>query len=203
MAIYDLKEIHHWDRFYRANFINSLSGFKSASLIGTVNADGCHNLAIFSNIVHLGADPALIGFVNRPKAAAPHTIANIEATGVYTINAIPASMVQQAHQTSAKYADGVSEFEQVGLTPEINTLTKAPFVLESPVKYAIELKEIISITHNQTFLVIGALTGAIVPSELVAADGFIELDKAACIASLGIDGYYSTTAIARFPYAKP
>lgn len=34
-----------WERFYRANFINSLTGFKSASLIGTMNAQGVPNLA--------------------------------------------------------------------------------------------------------------------------------------------------------------
>ena len=92
-----------WDRFYRANFLNSLSGFKSASLIGTISESGIPNLAIFSNIVHLGADPALIGFVNRPLAAAPDTIANIQATGVYTINHIQEAFYQKAHQTSAKY----------------------------------------------------------------------------------------------------
>jgi flavin reductase (DIM6/NTAB) family NADH-FMN oxidoreductase RutF len=84
------EELNSYDRFYRANLINSLSGFKSASLIGTKNKDGISNLAIFSNIVHLGADPALIGFVNRPLEAAPHTLTNIETTGFYTINHIHA-----------------------------------------------------------------------------------------------------------------
>jgi hypothetical protein len=97
MAFYSLSTIQGWERFYRGNFINSLSGFKSASLIATVNNDGISNLAIFSNIVHIGADPAVIGFVNRPKDAAPHTISNIEATGAYTINLIPANLIEQAH----------------------------------------------------------------------------------------------------------
>jgi flavin reductase (DIM6/NTAB) family NADH-FMN oxidoreductase RutF len=83
-----MKEIGEWDRFYRANFINSLSGFKPVSLVSTINAAGISNLAIFSNIVHIGADPALVGFINRPREAAPHTIENIEQTGYYTINHI-------------------------------------------------------------------------------------------------------------------
>ena len=106
MAFYGLSDIQGWERFYRGNFINSLSGFKSASLIATVNNNGTSNLAVFSNIVHIGADPAMIGFVNRPREAAPHTLGNIEATGAYTINLIPANLIEQAHQTSAKYADG-------------------------------------------------------------------------------------------------
>jgi flavin reductase (DIM6/NTAB) family NADH-FMN oxidoreductase RutF len=198
-----LTEIKNWDRFYRGNFINSLSGFKSASLIGTMNKNGDTNLAIFSNIIHLGADPALIAFQNRPKEAAPHTIGNIEATGVYTINHIQINFIEQAHQTSAKYAANISEFDAVGLKAEFKNNIQAPFVAESNIKYALELKEIIPIQHNGTFLVIGAVTDVFINEELIEADGFIAAHKNNSICSLGIDGYYSTNFITRLPYAKP
>ncbi len=203
MAFYSLLEIQSWERFYRANFINSLSGFKSASLIATVNKEGVSNLAIFSNIVHIGADPALIGFVNRPKEAAPHTINNIELTTQYTINHIPANLIKQAHQTSAKYKDIESEFSTVGLTEEFTDYSKAPFVLESPVKYAMELKEIIPIKFNNSFFVIGAVTAVFAGEHILAEDGFLDLEKANIITSLGIDGYYATEKLARYSYAKP
>jgi flavin reductase (DIM6/NTAB) family NADH-FMN oxidoreductase RutF len=203
MAFFSLADIQSWERFYRGNFINSLSGFKSASLIATVNNEGMSNLAIFSNIVHIGADPALIGFVNRPREAAPHTISNIEATGAYTINLIPANLIEQAHQTSAKYPDEESEFAAVGLTAEFTEHSKAPFVFESPVKYAMELKEIVSINFNNTSFVIGAVTGVFIDEQILASDGFLDLEKANIITSLGIDGYYSTEKLARYSYAKP
>ncbi len=198
-----LSEINNWDRFYRGNFINSLSGFKSASLIGTMNKNGEPNLAIFSNIIHLGANPALIAFQNRPKEAAPHTIGNIEATGVYTINHIQTNFIEQAHQTSAKYAANISEFDAVGLTSEFKNNIQAPFVAESHIKYALELKEIIPIQHNGTFLVIGSVTDVFINEELIEADGFIAAHKNSSICSLGIDAYYSTNFITRLPYAKP
>ncbi len=203
MQHYTLNNLQSWDRFYRANFINTLSGFKSASLIGTVSPGGNYNLAIFSNIVHIGADPALIGFVNRPRAAAPHTIANIERTGAYTINLIPAYIINKAHQTSAKYADAVSEFEATGLTPELLAESTAPFVKESPVKYAMQLKEIVPIKFNDTFFVVGAVTAACVQEGLLEADGSIDLQKANIITSLGIDSYYTTSKVAKLVYAKP
>jgi flavin reductase (DIM6/NTAB) family NADH-FMN oxidoreductase RutF len=203
MAFFSLADIQSWERFYRGNFINSLSGFKSASLIATVNKEGMSNLAIFSNIVHIGADPALIGFVNRPREAAPHTISNIKVTGSYTINLIPANLIEQAHQTSAKYPDEESEFTAVGLTEEFTEYCKAPFVFESPVKYAMELKEIVSINFNNTSFVIGAVTGVFIDEQILAADGFLDLEKANIITSLGIDGYYSTEKLARYSYAKP
>jgi flavin reductase (DIM6/NTAB) family NADH-FMN oxidoreductase RutF len=203
MKYYSLNEINSWERFYRANFINSLSGFKPVSLISTLHKSGLPNLAVFSNIVHLGADPALIGFINRPRQAAPHTITNIENSGVYTINHIHPSFVAKAHQTSAKYNEGVSEFEEVGLTPEYNDGVPVPFVLESSVKYALTLSEIIRLKENGTFLVIGKLTHAYVLPSIVEQDGFIDLSKAESMVSLGIDGYATTGSISRFDYAKP
>lgn len=202
MQHFSIETIAAWDRFYRGNFMNSLSGFKSASLIGTINQDQQLNLAIFSNIVHLGADPALIGFINRPLAAAPHTIENIQSTGEYTINLITANMVRAAHQTSAKYEKGVSEFDAVGLTPVFEEGIIAPFVAESPVRYALKYEQTIPIERNGTFLVIGSVQHMYVQEKLIQEDGFLSLSEAGIITSLGLDGYYSAQLIERLPYAK-
>jgi flavin reductase (DIM6/NTAB) family NADH-FMN oxidoreductase RutF len=203
MQHYNISEIKTWDRFYRANFINSLQGFKPVSLIGTVNENGEPNLAIFSNIVHLGADPALIGFINRPVDAAPHTIQNIEATGGYTINHIPISFVPAAHQTSAKYGAQQDEFAETGLTAVYKENFNAPFVAESSIQYGLQLVEIVPIKQNNTFLVIGTIVHVFLDEALVQNDGFIDVQKAGSVASLGIDAYYSTEPIARYEYAKP
>ena len=197
-------EWQSWERFYRANFINSLTGFKSASLIGTINAQGVPNLGMFSSIVHIGSDPALIGYINRPLAAAPHTLANIKANGFYTLNHIHASFVDKAHQTSAKYPDEVNEFLEVGLTEEYLDGINVPFVKESPIKYLLSLKEIVPITLNATFLVIGQLEQVLIDQSLQpTADGFLHLDQAGSISSNGLDAYYKTELIDRYDYAKP
>jgi flavin reductase (DIM6/NTAB) family NADH-FMN oxidoreductase RutF len=196
--------INAWDSRYRGNFINSLSGFKSVSLIGTVNAARQPNLAVFSNIVHIGANPALVGFINRPLAAAPHTLTNIQATGCYTINHITPAMVAQAHQTSAKYDEGVSEFAQTGLTETYRDGCAAPFVAQSTVQYSMKLVEVVPITHNNTFFVIGAVQDVYLSHlDCVSDDGFIELTQLGSLASLGLDGYYSANPLARYAYAKP
>jgi flavin reductase (DIM6/NTAB) family NADH-FMN oxidoreductase RutF len=199
---FSLSELQTWDRFTRANFINSLSGFKSLSLIGTVNGKGISNLAVFSNIVHLGADPALIGFINRPLSAAPHTIQNIQETGVYTVNLVTESIYKQAHQTSAKYPDGVSEFEMTGLTEEYRNGCISPFVAESPVQYVLKFEQLMPIELNNTFLVIGSLQAAYVQAGMLEEDGFLDLAKAGILTSLGTSGYYKTEKINTLPYAK-
>jgi flavin reductase (DIM6/NTAB) family NADH-FMN oxidoreductase RutF len=197
-------EWQSWERFYRANFINSLTGFKSASLIGTINAQGVPNLGMFSSMVHIGSDPALIGYINRPVAAAPHTLANIKSNGFYTVNHIHPSFVDKAHQTSAKYPDEVNEFAEVGLTEEYLEGINVPFVKESAIKYLLSLKEVVPITLNDTFLVIGQLEQVLIdPSLQPTADGFLELDQIGSICSNGLDAYYNTTLIDRYAYAKP
>lgn len=203
MQHFSTTTIATWERFYRANFINSLTGFKSVSLIGTINQKGQTNLAIFSSLIHLGSDPALIGFINRPINAAPHTLANIQSTRIYTINHIHPSFLELAHQTSAKYPDEVSEFDELGLTPEFIQPIQAPFVKESKVKYALALEEIIPIQLNNTFLVIGKLQHVKLEENILLSDGFLELDKASSLCSNGIDAYYSTQLIDRYEYAKP
>jgi flavin reductase (DIM6/NTAB) family NADH-FMN oxidoreductase RutF len=203
MQIISSITIQAWERFYRANFINSLTGFKSASLIGTINNKGQTNLGIFSSIVHIGSDPALVGYINRPIKAAPHTLANIQSTGVYTINHIHPSILEQAHQTSAKYPAEVSEFDEVGLTPEFSENMAAPFVKESKVKYGLTLEEVVPIKLNDTFLVIGKIQQVKLEEPILSPDGFLELDKASSLCSNGIDGYYTTQLTDRFEYAKP
>lgn len=203
MHHYSMKEIKTWQRFYRANFINCLSGFKSATLIGTANKNDIPNLAIFSNLTHIGSDPAMVGFINRPLEAAPHTIANIEATGVYTMNHVQDSFIAKAHQTSAKYAAGESEFEKTGLGIEWKENCRAPFVADSNVKYSMELLEIIPIKYNSSFFIIGKIADVFVDEDIIDRDGFLHIEKAGSVTTLGLDGYYATSLLARFSYAKP
>jgi flavin reductase (DIM6/NTAB) family NADH-FMN oxidoreductase RutF len=203
MLFYTESEVQSMERFYRANLINSLTGFKSVSLLGTVNQNGQTNLGVFSSIVHIGSDPALVGYINRPKKAAPHTLANIEATGFYTINHILPYFLKKAHQASAKYPDGVSEFEEVGLTPQYVNNFPAPFVSECVVRYGLTLQEIVPIKMNDTFLVIGKIESILLEKGLLMPDGFIDLHKAETVCSNGIDSYYSTKPLGRFEYAKP
>jgi len=202
MKSFSIEQIKLMDRFTRTHFINTLSGFKSVSLIGTINKVGQSNLAIFSNLVHIGADPALIGFVNRPTEAAPHTLANIQATEFYTVNHVHQDIYAKAHQTSAKYPEHISEFEAVGLTPLFRPGISAPFVEESKVHYVLKLEEVIPIKLNGTFLVVGSLQQAFIPAEIMDEDGYLSIEKANSLCSLGINGYYETKLLEKLPYAK-
>ena len=191
------------DKKYRASLINSLSGFKSVSLIGTINKNKKENLAIFSSVVHIGSDPALIGFIQRPHSVERHTLENILETSFYTINHISKSIYKQAHQTAARYEKNSSEFTEVGLTPEFRENFIAPYVLESSVKYGLEFVERIDIKVNGTILIIGRVVEILVPENLITEDGYLDIEKGSSLTCSGLDSYHTTERIARLSYAKP
>ncbi|MBL7830121.1 MAG: flavin reductase [Saprospiraceae bacterium] len=190
------------ERRFRANFINSLGGFKSVVLIGTKSAIGNENLAIFSSLFHIGADPSLCGIVIRPNEEKQNTLGNIMATKQYTINHILPDFYKQAHQSSAKYEEGKSEFEEVGLTPEFIDSITAPFVKESKIKFACKLIQKIDIQLNGTFIIIGEIIAVSAPSNCVHEDGKIDLEQSETITLSGLDTYHITKQIARLSYAK-
>ena len=186
----------------RANFINSLTGFKSIGLIGTQSKEGKENLAIFNSFVHVGASPALLGFVSRPDPHLRHTVSNIIETKYYTVNHITEDIYRQAHQTSARYPVEVSEFDACALNPEFKDGFYAPFVKESNIQIALELKEIIDIKTNNTSLVLGEILGIYFPEANLDGDGYLDLEKSGSIAGSGLDGYHKTIHLERLKYAK-
>lgn len=187
----------------RARFINSLSGFKSANLIGTQDAEGQTNVAIFSSVVHLGASPALVGFIMRPNNNDRHTLDNIINSKHYTINQVSAEFYEKAHQTSARYSRDQSEFEQTGLSTFYLESINAPFVKESRLKYAVTLKEILPISLNNTQFVIGEITDVICEQEAINPDGYIELQSLQTVSISGLDSYHTSQRLSRLSYAKP
>lgn len=196
-------ELMQMEQRERAHLINSVGGFKSVCLIGTVDEAGQTNLAIFNSIVHIGANPPLISFIMRPDSVERHTLANILSVGYYTINHLNEGIYKQAHQTSARYPKEVSEFDATGLTPEFKNDFKAPFVAESQIQLGIEFKERINLTINNTIMIIGEIKEMYFPTDCLLEDGYLDIEKAGTIACTGLDSYHLTQRLERLPYAKP
>jgi flavin reductase (DIM6/NTAB) family NADH-FMN oxidoreductase RutF len=221
------QEIQGLDKEFRRAFINSLAGFRQAVLVGTQSAAGKTNLAIFNSLIHLGANPALFGLINRPDSVQRDTLQNIESQGVYTLNYVAGADYQKAHQTSARYPQGVSEFEQVGFQEQYRPSLEAPFEtqmtdsLEAPLKtqltppfpapfvagamvqIGMKFEERVDLKINGTVLLIGSIQSVYIDDALVAADGFVNLSEAGVLVSQGLDAYFTTSPLGRLPYAKP
>ncbi len=200
---FDKNAINEMEKRYRANFINSVTGYKSANLIGTISKDGKENLAIFSSVTHLGSNPALIGFILRPTTVPRHTYNNIKSTGIFTINHIHQSFIKNAHQTAASYAENVSEFDTAHLTPQHVGNFEAPFVQEAQVKFSCRYTNEYPIKENGTILIVGNIEDVYLPKDTLTSDGWIQLEKAESVTINGLDAYSSVQLIDRFSYAKP
>lgn len=188
----------------RTALVNSLSGFKSLNLIGSVNKSGQTNLAIFNSVMHIGADPALMGFISRPDSVDRHTLENIKGTGYYTINHVHTEIFERAHQTSARYGREESEFDAAGLGADYKDSFPAPFVQESRIQIGLNLKEIVPVQINNTLLVVGEIMDLYFPGEIWdAGQGIFDFEKAGTLAGSSLDGYHATHLIKRLKYAKP
>lgn len=191
------------EKRFRTNFFNSLTGYKAATLIGTINAAEQTNLAIFSSVVHVGANPPLVGLVCRPTSVPRHTYQNIKAMGYYTINHIHHTFFEQAHHTAARYSAEVSEFEAAQLTPDYSDLHPAPYVVESPLKIGLQFVEEHEIAANGTIFVVGQVIETLLKPGSLCHDGFVDLEQSGIVTISGLDSYHRTETLARLPYAKP
>lgn len=186
----------------RVALINSLSGFKSANLLGTRSRQGQENLAIISSCFHLGTDPALMGLIMRPHSVDRHSLEYLEDTGVFTLNAVHDEILDAAHQTAARYPRDQSEFQATGLTAQYQDGFAAPYVAQSHIKYGLSRVESHTLVNN-TVMVVGALQHLYVPDSCLAEDGYVDQEKAGTVALSGLDRYHRTRRLCRLSYAKP
>lgn len=191
------------DKIFRLNLINSCTGFKSANLLGTKSKTGTPNVAVFSSITHLGSNPPLIGFVLRPTTVPRDTYKNIKETGVFTVNHIHSEIVADAHHTSAKYPDNISEFSQTSLAEEYVGGFHAPYVKGAKIRLGCKFLNEYEIKENDTLLLVSEIEHLYIDSNIQEEDGWLNLQKADTVTINGLDGYAKPQLLDRFPYARP
>lgn len=196
------KDIENLPKKQRLHLINSCTGYKSANLIGTISAKGEENLAIFSSVIHLGSDPALLGFILRPTTVPRHSFSNILESKFFTVNSVSETFYQNAHRTSLKFPKEISEFIQASLTPEYKENFKAPYVLESPLQLGCQYLSHYKIKENGTLLVVAKIESIYADPNLVESDLFLNLSKGKITTLNGLDGYVHTQLMDRIPYEK-
>lgn len=202
MNFIDSKQISEFSKVYRLNLINSITGYKPANLIGSQSTKGKTNLAIFSSVVHLGSKPPLIGIVTRPNTVPRDTYRNIVESSYYTINHISKNMVERAHFTSAKFSEDESEFYHCNFDEEYIKGFNAPFVKESKVKIGMQLVEEKHIDANDTILIVGEVKNIIIDKKSLEEDGSVNLGRDETVCISGLDTYYETNKISKYPYAR-
>lgn len=201
MKHWTLDQVMEEDSFYRRNLINCLSGYKSLNLIGTKNAEGVTNLALFSQVFHIGAAPPLVGILFRPHTVKRDTLENILQTGFFTLNHVTPEFYKEAHWTAANWEG--SEFEATGLIEEFKHGFYAPFVKSSPVQLGCSLVETQMLQVNQTVLLIANVDHIFVEEKGLRSDGSLELNILETVTVSGLDEYHVGKKLGRLAYPKP
>ena len=198
------EDILQMPKVKRLNIINSITGIKPANLISTIDERNRHNLAIFSSVVHLGSNPALIGFILRPQQKTRrHTYENILENGYYTINHLPNHKTLEGHYTSAKFDKETSEYDVCHFTPEFQHEFPVPYVKESFLKMGLKHVESIPIKYNGTVMIVGKILQVYVAKSSLSEEGYINLEEAKSVGISGLNTYYDLKKIASYPYARP
>jgi len=203
MAHFNRKDIDNLDKIYRINLINSCSGFKSANLLGSISEEGITNVAVFSSVVHLGSNPPTLGFILRPTTVPRNTHKNIKETGHFTINHIYEDIIDDAHHTSAKYPENVSEFDMTSLEEEYRGNFKAPFVKNAPVQMSMKFIEEIYVPSNDVMLVVSQIEELYVQDNLLHDDGLINLATGKVATINGLDTYAIPKFKKQLTYQRP
>jgi flavin reductase (DIM6/NTAB) family NADH-FMN oxidoreductase RutF len=204
MIHYTDKDILHMNKIFRLNLINSCTGFKSANLLATKSLNGVSNVAVFSSITHLGSNPPLIGFILRPTTVPRDTYRNIKETGVFTVNHINSDIIEDAHHTSAKYPEEISEFTKTNLEEEFLGNFPAPFVKGAKIRLGCRFLNKYEIKENDTLLMVSTIEHIFITDQNIhQKDGWLKLENAKTVAINGLDGYVSTKLLERYAYARP
>ncbi len=202
-SIYSKEDILALDKQFRINLVNTASGIRSPHLIGSQDSSGNTNLAVFNSVIHIGANPAALGFIMRPLSVARHSYENIKEQGYFTMNLVASNQYKAAHQTSAKYPREESEFDRCGFTEEYIQNFPAPFVQESQIKIGLSLVEEIPIQFNDTILIVGKIETLIVPTDAIGPDGIINHAELDSLAVSGLYSYYRASQLDTLDYARP
>jgi flavin reductase (DIM6/NTAB) family NADH-FMN oxidoreductase RutF len=201
MRQFDSDQLAQLDASFRRNLINCLPGYKPLQLIGTQNAAGLPNLGLFSQIIHLGAAPPLIGVLFRPHTVKRDTLENILETRSFTLNQVLPEWYVRAHWASANWEG--NEFEATGLKEERKEGFPAPFVEGSPVQLGCLLEEVQTLQINQTVLVIARIDQVFVSEKGLREDGTLDYDALGTVSITGLDEYHQGQSLGRLSYAKP
>ena len=203
MAVFNLKEIQDLGKIFKINLINSCSGFKSANLLGSISNEGIPNVAVFSSVTHLGSNPPTLGFILRPTTVPRDTYKNIKENGIFTINHIYEDIIEDAHHTSAKYPENISEFSFTSLEEEYKGNFKAPFIKNAPGQMSMKFIEEIYVPSNDVMLIVSQIQELYVEDELLQEDGLINLSKGNIATINGLDTYAIPKFKKQLTYQRP
>lgn len=161
----------------------------------TRDAAGVTNAAPYSFFNAFADDPAVVGIGcgPRPAGALKDTLANIKATGQFTICLVPQRLMRQMVVTAADFPAGHDELAEAGLSTLPASKIKPPRIAESPV--AMECETFQLVPAGRHTIVLGKVLAMHVADEAVEneAKRYIDTPKLDLVGRMHGRGWYTRT----------
>jgi flavin reductase (DIM6/NTAB) family NADH-FMN oxidoreductase RutF len=161
--------------------------------VSTLSAGGAANLAPFSFFTGVCARPPILMFcpANDRHGRKKDTLLNIEATGEFVINLVPADLAAPMNATAATLPHGDSEFEAFGVAACASTVVRPPRVAQSPVAFECRLNQIVRLSEGPIGgnAVFGQIVRLHLADTVLGAGGRPDPLKIDPVARVGSDAY--------------
>ena len=140
----------------RYQLLTSLVVPRPIGWLGTRSAAGHDNLAPFSYFAALSASPMLVGVsIGHRRTGPKDSLANIRATGGFTVNVVDVDHLEAMNASSASAAPEVDEFALAGLEKAEAERIGAPYVAGAPAVLECRLEREVDLGDAPNTLVIG------------------------------------------------
>lgn len=134
---FDTDDLESIDRY---KLLSGLVVPRPIGWVGSISPDGVRNLAPFSffNMVS-GTPPVVIVSIGPGNDGPKDTLANLVATGGFTVNIVDEAMAEKMNLSSGSYPPDVDEFEVTGLESRPGDIVAAPLVAAAPANLECEV----------------------------------------------------------------
>jgi len=151
-------------------------------LVTSHNADGSINVAPFSWLVPVSANPPLVGLALLTHPRRQHTLDNIQREGTFVVNLPGLELAERMVRTSYRYPPGVNKFAQMDFQPEPSRAVAPPGIGECRAHLECRAQQFIP-TGDHT-LIIAAVLAARYESDLFDENLLLRLDRTAPVVHL-------------------
>ena len=166
--------------------------------ISTINLEGVHNLAPYSQFQNLTFDPPYVMFSanQSTQGRRKDTVVNTEQTGEFIYNMSTYDLREAVNRSAAEVPPEVDEFDLAGVTKAPSIRVKACRVAESPVQFECRYHQTVRLPGNGPMgtadVVIGRVVMVHIKDDAIGPDGRIDVLRIRPLARLG---YYDYTTV--------
>ncbi|MEO7403933.1 MAG: flavin reductase family protein, partial [Burkholderiales bacterium] len=169
--------------------------------ISTVDRDGHHNLAPFSQFQNVGFDPPIVMFSANQNTTGSRkdSVRNAEQTGQFVWNLATWELREAVNISAQEFPPNVDEFEAAGLTKAPSRLVKPVRVKESPIHFECEYMNTVRLPGNGVMGAVDVVFGKVIAIHIADSaltdKGMVDVLKIRPIARMGYYDYTSVESI--------